>query len=402
MASMASLRNRLWDRLRLNLFLYPGIIDYHAADFLRPYYDWQKQRQGPLRVLFNAIVWAGFCLWLPFRCRKVARHWGKDSAWKKRILPMARRTMTDPEDFATFDITSEKGLRHYQRRMEQVPIIRTIESASTDHSPDLIDKSRFQARCEAHGLAVPHLYAVIRQGSVELLRPLDGTTDSSLLLKPVQGSGGRGIETLPGSALNAPDMLVSRFAEGEWLVQEQLRPHPALGDIALDALPTLRMTTILNEAGKPELMSAGLRFASRAGVAVDNGHAGGLVAPVDLANGLLGTGIDGWGPGSYPTHPATGAAIAGRAIPDWQQAIDLVLGAHAQAYGEHVIIGWDVGLSSRGPVLIEGNQRPAVRLTQRCAGKGIGQMRYGDLLQFHLQRAIGQEARRPIRRLERG
>ena len=133
-----------------------------------------------------------------------------------------------------------------------------------------------------------------------------------------------------------------------------------------------------------------MRFATRRDVPADNVHRGALAAAIDPATGTLFRSLAMNGPGEYPSHPLTGAAIEGRRVPDWTAAKDLALRAHGTAFPAHVLIGWDIGFTDRGPILIEGNQRPNVRLTQRVAGRGIGSMRYGALIEHHLRRRIEQ------------
>ncbi|QKG71688.1 sugar-transfer associated ATP-grasp domain-containing protein [Erythrobacter mangrovi] len=391
---------RVYDRLRLNFFLYPGIIRFRAADFLHPYYEWRKEQLGPARIMLNALIFAWFWIWIPLRARSAAKVWEKDASWRKHIIPLARRWMTDPFEFAIFDIGCENDLRVIKRRMEQVPVIRTMESYGSDHREDLLDKEQFQRACENAGLRVPYLYAEIIEGRVHLRRSLP--LEATVLVKPTRGSGGRGIAVYPAKqfAQNCP--LPSDLREGHWLVQKHCTAHPTIVDLALDALPTLRITTILDERSIPEVVSTTLRYPARRGVAVDNGHAGGLIAPVSMEAGILGEGLSGWKPGRYPVHPETGGVIIGRQLPDWRAALDLARDAHAKLFPEQVIVGWDIGVARDGPVLIEANQRPAVRLTQRAAGGGIGTMRYGELLSWHLDRAVRMHPDRSMRFLSHG
>jgi hypothetical protein len=112
--------------------------------------------------------------------------------------------------------------------------------------------------------------------------------------------------------------------------------------------------------------------------------AGGLISSVDLDSGRLGVGCLGYGGGDHAQHPVTGATIEGRQLPDWLAACSLVIRAHAQAFHEYVIIGWDVALTPDGPLLIEGNGKPGVLMPQRAARRGLAQGRYGALLAHHL------------------
>ena len=53
-------------------------------------------------------------------------------------------------------------------------------------------------------------------------------------------------------------------------------------------------------------------------------------------------------------HPLTGVEFAGYEIPFWKEVVDLVKNAHAQFYSLQSI-GWDIVITEKGPVLLEGN-----------------------------------------------
>ena len=125
----------------------------------------------------------------------------------------------------------------------------------------------------------------------------------------------------------------------------------------------------------------------RPGATVDNIHAGGIAAPVDLATGRLGRATDlglkttsRW----HERHPATGAMILGRILPHWDAALELARRAHA-AIGDRVVVGWDVAILEDGPCLVEGNGKPDVDLIQRPHRAGLGASRLGEIMAFHLK-----------------
>jgi hypothetical protein len=130
-------------------------------------------------------------------------------------------------------------------------------------------------------------------------------------------------------------------------------------------------------------------MAQRKGAVVDNIHAGGIAAPVDLATGRLGRATDlgvrvdsAW----HARHPVTGAPIEGRILPLWPEALELVKRAH-DLIGDRVVVGWDVAILDDGPCLIEGNGKPDVDLIQRPHRAGLGNSRFGELLAHHLKNA---------------
>ena len=122
---------------------------------------------------------------------------------------------------------------------------------------------------------------------------------------------------------------------------------------------------------------------------VDNAHAGGMVAEVNLDDGRLGPASDlgmdarlGW----VDRHPGSGGRIAGRLVPQWEEMKRLAKHAH-RAFGERIVIGWDIAPTPDGPIVVEGNSGPDFDLMQRAARRGFASSRLADLLAYHLARA---------------
>jgi hypothetical protein len=135
-------------------------------------------------------------------------------------------------------------------------------------------------------------------------------------------------------------------------------------------------------------LGAFFRMAIGGNVVVDNLHAGGIAAAIDLATGAMlpatNLGTDarlGW----LDRHPDTGAAIAGRVLPLWDDVRSLAVAAH-RAFPDRVVVGWDVGILPEGPILVEGNSAPDVDIMQRPPAAPLGSGRFGELLAFHLRR----------------
>jgi len=162
-----------------------------------------------------------------------------------------------------------------------------------------------------------------------------------------------------------------------------------LAALAGTALSTVRVVTCLDEQGRPEVTHAVLRMASSTDVVVDNFHAGGIAAAVDLATARLGPATDmglradsRW----WDTHPVSGAPITGHTIPMWEQVPELARRAH-EIFGDQVAIGWDIAVCEEGPLLVEGNKSPDLDIIQRIGREPLGNTRFGELLYFHVERA---------------
>ena len=119
---------------------------------------------------------------------------------------------------------------------------------------------------------------------------------------------------------------------------------------------------------------------------VDNLHAGGIAAAVDLDGGTLGPasnlGADsrlGW----LDRHPDTGAAITGMQLPRWDEVRAFALRSH-RAFADRILVGWDIAITPDGPVLVEGNGAPDLDIMQRFVRHGLMAARFGGQLAFHL------------------
>jgi len=365
--------------------LYPGVTRPVSASVLAAHYLRRRSHRGPLRAALDAIVGIAFLAWIPWRAHRVQRKFGLDAAWRRRAIAIARARFADPNDIALFRIAESDALDVYVRRYEDAALNKRINPLGWTRACALADKLRFYARCRAAGLPHPETVAAVDHGRLDIVAD---PADRALIAKPADGEGGEGVTllgrfaTIADLAARLPESLLAR--SGALVIQPYVRTHADLADLALDALPTVRIVTILDEAGTPEAVSATFRFASARGTHVDNMKAGGLLAPVDLARGTLGLACKGYGGGDHATHPVTGAAITGRTLPLWDAAKALAIRAHATAFADYILIGWDVAMTPDGPVLIEGNGKPGVLMPQRAARRGLCDGRYGQLLAFHL------------------
>jgi hypothetical protein len=287
-----------------------------------------------------------------------------------------------------------KRARSFLQRFETKPCIFPLLKEKKG-SP-LNDKAEFGEYCARHGIRCVETIVEIAGKAPKRKLP-----DRDLFVKRSKGRGGRGAERWDrvapftfqnpaGERLDA-DALLARLTErsrkAPLVVQPRLTPHRALSDLSTGALPTIRIVTCLDEQGQPEVIGAVFRMAVGDNVTVDNLHAGGIAAAVALDTGRLSgatnLGTDarlGW----LSSHPDTGAAIKGRALPLWKEIKKLAVDAH-RAFADRVVIGWDVAILDDGPILIEGNGNPDMDILQRFMRTGLREHRFGALLDHHLR-----------------
>jgi hypothetical protein len=367
--------------------VYPGVLRPVSARVLEEHYDRRRRMRGPLRAVLDAAVGLAFHLWVPWRAWRVQKRLGFDRAWRRRTAAIAHAGFADPNDIALFRIECPAALKTYIRRYEYAALNKLINPRGWSKDCALADKQRFAQRCAAAGLPHPATMALYERGQIRIFEDPAGR---QLVAKPADGEGGGGVRMLGAVAdagALAGHLAALRGSRSVTVVQPLILVHPALRDLALAALPTVRIVTMLDEHGAPEVLSATFRLATDAQTRVDNMKAGGLIADVALDSGHLGIACLGYGGGDHTHHPVTGAAIEGRQLPHWQAATALAVRAHAGAFCDYVLVGWDVALAPDVPVLIEGNGKPGILLSQRAARAGLAQGRYGALLAWHLHAA---------------
>lgn len=266
-----------------------------------------------------------------------------------------------------------------------------------DISP-LTDKIGFARRCQERGLPVSPIIASLAKGRVED-DAFAGLPAKDLFVKRTRGRGGSGAElwvydngtyrSRSGQCLDG-DALIARLRElsrgDPYMIQERHVNHPDIADLAAGALATVRLVTAINERGEVEAIRAAFRMASRADSVVDNFHAGGIAAPVDLVTGTLGRATDrGLAPsvGWVDVHPVTGARITGRRLPQWEAMVALAQQAHAN-FASRAIVGWDLALTQDGLIIVEGNAATDVDIIQRAHCAPLSQSRFAELMNWHL------------------
>ena len=177
------------------------------------------------------------------------------------------------------------------------------------------------------------------------------------MAKPVVGTCGKGIEKIDTSKYESLDQVYDYLTqEGmNYELEEVIKQCKEVSSIYPDSINTVRIVTIVDDAGVPHVICAYFRIGN--GKYVDNFNSGGMVAPVNEETGeVLDKAID-KKKNLYEHHPATNALIKGFVFPDWEKAIEMVKKA-SLVVPEMRYIGWDVAFSTKGPVLVEGNEYP--------------------------------------------
>jgi len=99
---------------------------------------------------------------------------------------------------------------------------------------------------------------------------------------------------------------------------------------------------------------------------------GNLLAAVNLADGTVRRAITGTGlmMAEVPAHPDTTVRLPGIKVPLWEKVRATAL-AGAAALHDFGLLGWDIAITSTGPVVLEINDTPDVIMHQIADCRGI-------------------------------
>lgn len=191
-----------------------------------------------------------------------------------------------------------------------------------------------------------------------------------VIVKPVDGSLGQGIYRLTKEeSRERLDTLCTQLVNEKVLVEECVRAVSSIEDFHPASLNTIRVVTFSNET-EAEVVGAFVRFGCHGSV-VDNAHAGGIFATIDVSDGrIISNGLDTDG-NEYELHPDSQKAIKGFVIPHWEKIVSTCLEA-VRVIPDLRFAGWDCVVLPDGRIdILEGNHGPDVDVMQSPLKRGI-------------------------------
>jgi hypothetical protein len=252
--------------------------------------------------------------------------------------------------------------------------------------PDPIDdKMTFHGMCMAHAIPTPPILAAFGPSGPLLEYESGRPPEHDLFVKPRIGFAGEGAERLRwhGGAFESdrgcrirPEDLESYLAtragneKRTLLVQPVLLNHPDLHVETNAALATVRLVTGRSPDGKVLPIYGFIYFPRPNSITAKGGH----VALIEVATGrLMSAPLKGiWGAKLFSYHQFTDDACM---LPDWDAVLLHTKVAH-QACPNFVFVGWDVGLTDCGPMLLEGNAGWSADEYQSLTGQPLGNNAY--------------------------
>lgn len=186
--------------------------------------------------------------------------------------------------------------------------------------------------------------------------------------KPYDGLGGADVKKEYAKNIENKEEYFNNAIQNRIFLEELVVQHPEMNKLCSTSVNTMRIMTF-NNHGNPRILWMGLRVGNGIN-AIDNFHAKGMAVNIDINTGkLVGNAID-KDLNEYIEHPTTHIKFNGFQIPCFEEAKKMVLEASLES-DKILVVGWDVAISDKGPVIIEGNRRPGFDIVQVLSGGRI-------------------------------
>lgn len=170
--------------------------------------------------------------------------------------------------------------------------------------------------------------------------------------KPSRGVEGKGVTRLVVGE-DVEETIKYCLNNNLDLIEEAIVQHPKMNLLYPDSINSIRFITLV-ENNEVKLLGASLRIGN--GRYVDNVSQGGVFASIDITNGKVDSKAFNILGEKFENHPITNHPIEGFQIPFWADVVEMCKSA-ALEFPDVRCVGWDVAISERGPLLIEGNDR---------------------------------------------
>jgi hypothetical protein len=325
-----------------------------------------------------------------------------------------------PKDYYRQEFYRKDGMeraRHYLNRLVikkgVYVVLRAYAQQLKNDEKYLIDKKTdFYKACLQTSLpTVPILLEFLADGTINDYRSTSNISgklpEEDIICKPDLGRGGKGVEawfwTIGQSYQNSKgeilsekhlrDRLLGLAREHEcksYIMQPLIMPHQELLPFRKKATPTLRIITYVDIEGQVKIGEGHFKFAFKTSSVAPNRYANTLIAAVDLETGTLGTAVhfDINRPDKRLEKIAgSNTIIKGLVLPFWREAVELVRHAH-NTLSNRLILGWDLIITERGPLLLEANIQLGLDFPQKAHRFPAGKMEFGVAMAAHLRNAV--------------
>ena len=176
-----------------------------------------------------------------------------------------------------------------------------------------------------------------------------------IFCKPINGTHGDNMEKIVIKDFKG-DLYNYLIKKNLKLIEEVVIQCKKMNDLYPHSINTVRIITVNRYDGKVKVVAAYQRIGNN-GRIVDNYNGGGMVVPINEQTGIIEYPAVDKLKNIYYKHPITNTDIVGFKIPMYKEVVNLAKKA-AKVVKEIRYVGWDIAITDKGPVIIEGNEYP--------------------------------------------
>lgn len=176
-----------------------------------------------------------------------------------------------------------------------------------------------------------------------------------IFCKPTSGTHGDSMEKIVISEFKG-DLYDYLYNKNLILVEEVVIQCEEMNKLYPYAINTVRIITVHKYDGEVLVVATYQRIGNH-GYIVDNYNGGGMVVPINEKTGIIEYPAVDKRKQIYYKHPMTDTPIVGFKVPKFSSAVNLAKKA-AKVIDEIRYVGWDIAITDKGPVIIEGNEYP--------------------------------------------
>lgn len=255
----------------------------------------------------------------------------------------------DYQEFEFYKLNDEER-KSYLTRTKNNLIIRTYNNKDDFYLFD--DKGKFN---ELFKDFLKRDYMIIDGDNFELFKKFVHK-HKSIIVKPLDGEGGHGVmkyEITEDANIRALyDTLIKC---NQLLVEDCIKQHRHINSLYDGAVNTMRLFTFLDGDNAYVVNSV---FKIGNGGVTDNFSSGSMYTFLDDDGVVISPAID-QKDNVYEVHPLSGKNIVGFKVPFYKEACEMVKEC-AKVVPSVRYVGWDVAITNKCPVIIEGNCFPGV------------------------------------------